>query len=257
MVILLSWHNITSDSTDMSTSACSSVHGVYTKHGEKKQRQTTRTCTSYQHITNRTGQPMGWGLKQPLFVSVSKCFRCPHAISEVHIISEKLAHRNALFFPRCSSAEPSKSKNNAADTCPIERLFAKCCPGCKKTQKKTNVDRSNLMGGKIIDMLHTRKAYFDQLSGKRNLTRGRSGKTEVALAKRTSALSPVRRVVNAKHGVFLKLYVSLRGLAFLSTRHCSFRLLRLEFFESRVNLFEKPGYSGHVLLNCVDFVIMC
>lgn len=188
---------------------------------------------------------------------MSKCFRCPHAISEVHIISEKLAHRNALFFPRCSSAEPSKSKNNAADTCPIERLFAKCCPGCKKTQKKTNVDRSNLMGGKIIDMLHTRKAYFDQLSGKRNLTRGRSGKTEVALAKRTSALSPVRRVVNAKHGVFLKLYVSLRGLAFLSTRHCSFRLLKLEFFESRVNLFEKPGYSGHVLLNCVDFVIMC
>lgn len=136
MVILLSWHNITSDSTDMSTSACSSVHGVYTKHGEKKQRQTTRTCTSYQHITNRTGQPMGWGLKQPLFVSVSKCFRCPHAISEVHIISEKLAHRNALFFPRCSSAEPSKSKNNTADTCPIERLFAKCCPVCKKNNKK-------------------------------------------------------------------------------------------------------------------------
>lgn len=97
MVILLSWHNITSDTPDMSASACSSVCGVYAKHGERKQRQTTRTCTSYQHITNRTGQPMGRGLKQPLFVRVSKCFRCPHAISEVHIFSEKLAHRNALF----------------------------------------------------------------------------------------------------------------------------------------------------------------
>lgn len=204
MVILLSWHNITSDSTDMSTSACSSVHGVYSKHGEKKQRQTTRTCTSYQHITNRTGQPMGWGLKQPLFVSVSKCFRCPHAISEVHIISEKLAHRNALFFPRCSSAEPSKSKNNTADTCPIERLFAKCCPGCKKEKEKkkeTSTEATWWGVGKIVDILHIRKAFFDQLSGKRNLTRGRSGETEVALAKRTSALSPVRRVV-AKHGYF-------------------------------------------------------
>lgn len=116
--------------------------------GKRNSDRQTRTCTSYQHITNRTGQPMGWGLKQPLFVSVSKSFRCPHAISEVHIISEKLAHRNALFFPRCSSAEPSKSKNNTADTCPIERLFAKCCPGCKKKKKKErNVDRSNLMGG--------------------------------------------------------------------------------------------------------------
>lgn len=50
-----------------------------------------------------------WGLsKQPLFVSVSKCCRCSHAISKVRIISEKQVHRNTLFSD-ASSAECSKT----------------------------------------------------------------------------------------------------------------------------------------------------